>query len=354
MTADPLKELERISNPATYTRLEKGGKRIVLLGDIHTAKEGECPRCKLPKCANYGAFIDSLEEYHKATSTQLDVFVEVAAPEEGRLSRFYRTAGELFHKGFRHITGQALNLVNARGDLIKKLYFHGKDGGAQRYHYIDFRFTQLFKDYGFDLPRLLEGEALAQGDPVKVAAYIEGLRTDFVARYPTRKALVDTLKMFLFGRPFDPSYKQRERLSHGMTRIAKQFYKIESAADRKVVRSFALERIDALLGEKDEYKTTPLLHGVLLNLYALLTDIYAICRFIRYFHKQSAGSTSVFLAGVIHADNYRAFLKRWGAKEKAHIQTWRRGGQFLTRKVGKCIRLKRRRAAAAAKTQKNK
>lgn len=47
----------------------------------------------------------------------------------------------------------------------------------------------------------------------------------------------------------------------------------------------------------------------------LLTDVYAICRFLYYFNQQSKGSTSVFIAGAFHSFNYNLFMKEWNAKE---------------------------------------
>ena len=39
-----------------------------------------------------------------------------------------------------------------------------------------------------------------------------------------------------------------------------------------------------------------------------------LCRFLRFFKKQPAGSTSVFLAGVLHTSSFKTFLEEWGCK----------------------------------------
>jgi hypothetical protein len=267
---------------------------------------------------DYTGVIEALDAYHRAASTQLDVFVEIDAPNNpGKAgSKLYRGALQLFNRGVRKALGSSLNLVTSRTDFAKKLYFHGTETGAsQRYHYIDFRATQLFVDYGFDINHMILGGILVErGDMEILNTYLNEFHSTIHARYPTQKDLIDTLKDFLFGKPFDPAYRHRDRLSHGMTRIAKQFYKLESRADQTLVRSFALGRLRAIFKE-NPYRLPGHSWTAVFNSLILLVDIYAICRFLRFFGRQGAGSTSVFLAGVFHVENYRAFLAAWGANE---------------------------------------
>jgi hypothetical protein len=310
---DPLLALQRISNPSGVFLFEKGGKRILLLGDIHSPQERECPRCNPPQCMNYTQIISALDKYHKATSTDLDVFVEISAPDypDKRGSRFYRGVAQMFNRGLRSLFSKSLDLITSRTELLSKLYFHGSAPTAQRYHYFDFRFTQLFKDYGFDIDAILR-LAREIDNPENRGAALTAYRDAIVARYPRKKELLETFKDFLFGKPFDPSYKNRSRLSHGMTRIAKQFYKLESRSERALVRSFALTRLESILKSYKDEEHTGL---AIFNALTLLTDIYAICRFLRFFSKQSPGSTSVFLSGLTHSENYADFLKKWGARK---------------------------------------
>jgi len=312
---DPLEEVKRISNPSGVFLFEKEGKRILLLGDLHTPQERECVHCNPPQCMNYTHLIGALDKYHKATSTNLDVFVEISAPDypHKRASRVYRGVAQMFNRGLRSLFSKSLDLVTSRSELLSKLYFHGSIPTAQRYHYFDFRFTQLFKDYGFDIDTILRVDRQAT-NPEKREVALRTYRDTIVARYPTKKELVSTFKDFLFGKPFDPSYPNRSRLSHGMTRIAKQFYKLESRSERALVRSFAISTLEEILRSYD-YKDEEYSGLAIFTALILLTDIYAICRFLRFFSKQSPGSTSVFLSGLSHSKNYAEFLKRWGARK---------------------------------------
>jgi hypothetical protein len=267
---------------------------------------------------NYTELIEALDAYHKTTSTQLDTFIEIAAPEypKNTISKAYTGAQQIFNRGARKVIGSNLNLATSRTDFIKKLYFHGEGGEGQRYHYIDFRFTQLFKDYGFDMDYIMIGGVLHQkGDMAALDAYLKDYHKMIHDLYPTQKDITATFKDFLFGKPFDPTYRQREHLSHGMTRIAKQFYKLDTREDRAIVRSFADARLRAIFKE-NPYRLPGHSWSAVFNSLILLVDIYAICRFLRFFRKQGAASTSVFLTGVFHAENYRAFMSAWGATEE--------------------------------------
>jgi phage FluMu protein Com len=302
---DPLNKITRISNPTAVSLFEKDNKRILLLGDAHT-QGNECPRCKPPKCVNYITILKELDEYHKKSSTQMDVFLEIFAPDypQKMTSRLYEYGKWKGNSILRSIIGSQIDLAKVREDLLSKLYFHEKSDVNQRYHYFDFRQTKLFEDYDLSVKKLMI--AYFKG---KLADYYD----DFFTSYPTKKSLVDTLKDFLFGKPFDPSYKHRDLLSHGMTRISKQFHKL-SRSEQAVVRSFAVDRINDIL-QNYRFKDVFDFFDRILNLLTLLTDIYAICRFLRFFSQQNDGSTSVFIAGAAHTYNYTLFLKEWKAKK---------------------------------------
>ncbi len=310
---DPLKIINRISNPLAVSLFKKEGKRILLLGDIHTLGN-ECPNCKKPKCLDYITILKELDSYHRATSTQLDVFIEAFAPDypEKLSSRLYEYGAWKANSVYRSLTGFHIDLTKLRKDVLTKLYFHEKEGEQQRYHYFDLRLTQLFKDFGFGVDRLLAIDGASSREMFDTL--LDNFYKDMRERYPTKKALVDTLKDFLFGKPFNPSYKRRDLLSHGMTRIAKQFYKLDSRSEKALVRSFALSRINEIL-TPDSLKYPVQMYEAIFDLLMLLVDVYAICRFIRFFYRQDAGSTSVFLAGAFHTSNYAAFLKLWGARK---------------------------------------
>lgn len=348
---DPLLEATRISNPSTLSFFEKDGKRIVLLGDIHTPRVKECARCKEPTCYDYLGLINALDKYHKSNSTDLDVFVETFAPNypKDRLGLYWYGAKEKFKKAM--IPSLNLNLFRARTNLFSKLFLHGRDPSIQqRYHYTDFRLSKIFEDYGFSITTIFDvlqsNEFSKRNDEEKA---------NFFSLYPTKTKFINILKEFMFGKPFDKSYPHRNLLSHGMTRIAKQFYKLKSSHDQKIIKSFTLSKINKMANEiyfdkniPDKWSNSkePFILK-LFNCMFLFMDTYAICRFVRYFREQSPGSTSVFLAGAAHCRNYREFLKKWGAKETVYKETYsRKEAEINPDKMlnaSKCISLKKTR-----------
>ena len=80
------------------------------------------------------------------------------------------------------------------------------------------------------------------------------------------------------------------------------------------MRSFTNERMQFILNNTT-YNSTYNTGLIIFYSMTLMTDIYAICRFIRFFNRQSEGGTSVFLAGALHTDTYRLFLEKWGASK---------------------------------------
>lgn len=300
---DVLKDVKRISDPITISLYVKDDKRILLLGDRHLVNK-DCTACKPPKCLDYLSLIKGLDKYHKDTNTDLDVYFEGFAPNNGQnsLEKTQRYLGELVDRYMLKFQGTPLRLYNVRKALLPKAYFH-KTGLKQRYHYIDHRLTELFIMYGFDIMTILMG-----GEEEKQAYFIH-----FKSMYPTKASYIHIVKEFCFAKPFDPSLKPRSLLSKGMTKIGKQYHKL-SAADQRLVKSFVMKRVNVIMDEYD-YKE---FSGCLTNVFfmmCLLMDVYAICRFLYYYNQQSKGSTSVFIAGAVHAFNYNLFMKEWNAKE---------------------------------------
>jgi hypothetical protein len=185
-----------------------------------------------------------------------------------------------------------LHLIKTRTSLIDKLYFHNSDENI-RYHYIDLRFSSIFKVYGFDIIKLSQFDS----------KYLE----NFKEKYPSKQKIISIVKDLCFGAPFDPKFKPRSYLNNGKTKIAKQFYKLKNS-DQQSVRSFTNERMHIILNNT----TYSDIWDIIFYTMILMTDIYAICRFIRFFNRQVEGSTSIFLSGVAHKSNYRLFLEKWG------------------------------------------
>jgi hypothetical protein len=301
---DILKEVKRISDPITVSLYVKDGKRILLLGDRHLLNK-DCKSCEPPKCLDYLSLVKGLDKYHKETNTDLDVFFEGFAPNNGRnsLEKTKRYLAELADRYFLMYKGTPLHLYNVRKALLPKAYFHNT-GLNQRYHYIDHRLTSLFVMYGFNLLTIIMGTL-----EEKIL-----YRTSFMSMYPNKTSYINIIKEFCFAKPFDPSLKPRSLLSKGMTKIGKQFHKLE-AADQRLVKAFVIKRVHTLM---DKYNYKGDLDEFLTNVFymsALFMDVYAICRFLYYYHRQSEGSTSVFIAGAAHTFNYNLFMKEWGAKE---------------------------------------
>ncbi len=345
---DPFDKLQQISNPSTVSIFEKDGKRILLLGDFHTKNNKECARCIAPECYDYIGLIKALDKYHKTNSTDLDVFVETFAPNfpKRRLELYLKQAAIPFEKVLRKfIPSFNLNLVRTRTNLHSKLFLHGKDPNVhQRYHYTDFRFTKLFEDYKLSTKDIVTIDYLNIEDAKK---YETTMKEEFFTFYPTKTKFIDTLTDFVFGNPFDPKYPHRELLSHEMTRIAKQFYKIESTYDQQIIKAFAISKIKKVANAI--WSTNVSFLEALFESCLILMDMYAICRFVRYFRLQPEGSSSVFLAGAWHCENYREFLKKWGAKETFYketipIKNTRQNVNKMTR-ASKCISLNKTRRA---------
>lgn len=295
---DPLLNLERVSDPVTYSLFEKDGKRIVLLGDVHVNNEKKCENCRKPKCLNYLTLIRSLDEYAKKTDTDLDVFLEMAAPNFGKNKTEKRGLYDatLEDRLTQRRAKSFLRLYNARKEFGTKAYFH-KGTEKQRYHYIDPRMTGFIQSYGFFI------HTLATGTPTERLGYY----AMFQLAYPSPKKLLDTLLAICFSKKLrlPPPFQGKIYMS----KIAKQVYKLP-LSDQKYVRGFFTRHFQTILGRLN-YQAQDTFADALFQLISGLMDVYAICRLLFYHRKQSTGSTSVILAGAWHTYVYSEFLKGW-------------------------------------------
>ncbi len=290
---DPLIGLKRISNPSTIALYTLQNKRILLLGDMHIPNARDCSKCVLPNCGDYLTLIDALDNYHKEQGTELDVFLETFAPED--LKSGYQKTKKVLKDKLTRVTNRiihtkGLHLVKARNALDQKVFFHGRNE-TRRYHTFDLRKTELFEKSFFE-PILLLNVVLDEDK-----TFEPNVHKELLYYYPTKESLytVTTEMCFSEKQPYN--------------RIAKQVYKLDPK-DQLLVKRFFKRMFDH---DFKLYKTKRVrLHFVLS---ALMTDIYAISRFLRFHRKQPQGSTSVFLAGFAHTWHYALFLKDLGAKK---------------------------------------
>ena len=315
-------KVKRISDPITIALYVKDGKRILLLGDQHVVNR-YCKKCEAPDCLDYLSLVEALDNYHKDTGTDLDVFIETFAPNDGTSTigkgLLYLQNSILGRQEFI-ARNTPLRLYNVRKALTLKAYFHGKE--ARRYHYIDFRLTELFQKYGFSLFDLLHG---SEEDIIKY-------HDIFLKMYPTKSSYTNIVKQFCFAKKFDPSLKDRSGLSQDMTKPAKQFNKLP-LKEQRLVKAFITKEIKYYMNTYD-YKNIGGFVSSVFYIMSLIMDTYAICRFLYYHAKQTEGSTSLFIAGAAHTNTYALFLEEWGAK-KIYEHTY----DFLDIKYKACTKV---------------
>ena len=302
--ADPLEGLERISDPVTYSLFEKDGKRIVLLGDIHVSNEKKCSDCKKPDCLDYISLMRNLDTYSKKSGTELDIFIEQAAPinpkDEAAKQQVYKEA--LNYRRTLRRKSQYLRLLNVRKEFGPKLYFHERTGLQQRYHYIDVRMSLLFQFFGFYMGVILNGTT-----DMKLAYYAM-----FQLAYPTKKKLLDTALAICFSKQLRlPEYLKGQ--APFMSKIAKQVYKLP-AKEQALVRKFFTRQFQSVLKTWDYQKEGDQFMNAVFWLMSGMMDVYAVSRLLYYHSQQKAGSTSLVLAGAYHTRTYSEFLKEAGAK----------------------------------------
>jgi hypothetical protein len=190
------------------------------------------------------------------------------------------------------------------------MYFHGKEE-KQRYHYIDLRFTKVFRDHGFDIQKIINFGKINNANKriLKVTEYYN----TFKNLYPTQTSYIKIIFDLCFGKPFRPEYKGRSGLSHEMTYISKQFHKL-CAKDQQFVKRFIKSQLLSMMKQYPYNNINTFLYNIFW-MCARITDTYTICRFIRFFNKQPANSSTVIIAGARHTYIYYLFLKEFNAKQ---------------------------------------
>lgn len=321
---DPLQTIRKMSNATTFAIYQRNKKRIVLLGDMHTPYEGEncVAPCNPPKCFDYIQLIQSLDTYHQKMGTDFDFYLETFSPHNSKSTWNHVKMSFLLYMSsvLRSILGQSIHLEEVRKEFIKKVYFHERKDVHQRYHYMDIRYDSLYKKNHMDMIELLK--VMMNKDTIAIQKIV---RT-FYKHYPTCHSYIQQCKTICFGKKSN--------------KISKQYHKLE-AKDKKLVQHFFDQRMASVMKMFQKRwseiatikKSTHLILFFTMLLFStgLLTDIYAICRFLRFFHRQPPGSTSLFLTGAAHSTNYIEFLKMWKARPIKKNQ--------IAKKQSKCITL---------------
>jgi hypothetical protein len=298
---DPLLTVKRLSGINTVAIYTKDAKRIVLLGDMHTSTKGlMCSRCHANTCYTVAGFIRALADYSAATKTQFDLFGEFYAPT------YKDIAGSLMVKIANLESKQQKHklLFQMRSEFAREVYLHGHKKSAVRYHYVDVRTAPYVQAKGIGL--------------------ILRVRPDYdlliQAAFPTHTAFTNIIL---------------ELCLSSSNKIHKQYQQLP-LAQRKLVRSWLLSRVRTLSRFRWSFKTFTFW------MEALLMDFYAVCRFLRYFARQPAGSTSVFFAGAGHTLSIGLFLQKWGAQQRISTASTERLDVLIAAKEeeqSKCIHL---------------
>jgi hypothetical protein len=284
---DPLESINELSDVNAAAVLTQEGKRIVLLGDIHTPYKGKtCKKCT-GGCFTVKRLLRALKKFHEKTETDLDTFAEFHAPSIDRKNP------AAMQKWVAEVqAGQPLILSEMRQEYFADAYQHDRKPGA-RFHYVDVRSTPAFQKKGI-MPFLW---LYAHKHPEDSDPCARNYFSMFQLMYPKKEKLNAAIADLCWGAS-DPS-----------NIVSKQYHKL-TPADRRKVKSF-FSKYMMNIQSSFSYQKQP--EEYFVQITALPVEFYAICRFLRFFHRQPAGSTSVFLAGVAHTAVIDAFLRLWGA-----------------------------------------
>jgi hypothetical protein len=253
MPKDPLEHLKYLSGVNTLAILTKDEKRIIMLGDVHSSYSNLLCKDCVNDCYTIKRLVKDLMKYHTNTKTEMDFFGE-----------FYGMRDNLSQK----------EMLELRAEFAEETYIHKSK--TNRFHYVDVRSMPFVEEYG------LEGYR-----PITCF-------TVFKRAYPTKTKLNNTILNICFESK-DPRNK-----------ISKQYFKLP-LAERKLVRKHIEKCIKNINNKADFEKPT---YGIFMA--SLLVDCYAICRFLRFFAKQPAGSTTIFFEDASHIRVVIDFLQSWG------------------------------------------
>jgi hypothetical protein len=319
----PISKLSKISNPSSFSIYTKLDKYIIFLGDQHTSYKGKnCKEpCSPPSCYTYISLIETLDTYHKNQDTDLDVYLETFKPTNPKqfLSRFKISAITYIDQIFRNVLDSSLHLTEVRKHFLKKVYFHNKKDVHQRYHYMDIRYEPMFKKNHISFIYLLQLMYISIRKEKYAEKKMKHELNMFFKKYPSISSFYTQMSYLCFKDKHSIITKQYKKLNkqdqslinsffHSFLKKKKTFYK-------KIWSRSSKQRTHFVMG--------------ILEISAFLTDIYTLCRFLRFFHTQPKGSTSIFITGAAHSNNYIAFMKHWKAKTLIR--------KHVAKKNSKCI-----------------
>jgi hypothetical protein len=290
---DPLHLLKELSGVNALCILEKDDKRIVVLGDVHTnTSDKECQKC-VKDCFTVSRLIHKLKEYHKKNGTELDVYAEFLAPSFDRKDK---TRMEMFVDVEQNLkVPNDIMLLQLRKEFAADAYAH--KATKTRIHYVDVRTLPFLNTLG-----IMVFVWYASHNPLKEKVRIDACTKNyfhlFQLIYPTAKKFDKVIHDILLEMDDPDNY------------IYKQYKKL-SSNDQALMRKFAKKSFQHVKTMFDFDKNP---EEYFLFMTGILLEFYALCRFLRFFKKQPAGSTSVFLAGVLHTANFKQFLEEWGCE----------------------------------------
>jgi len=283
-----LAAINELSDVNAAAVLTKEGKRVVLLGDIHTPYKGKtCKKCA-GGCFTVKRLVGALKTFHEKAGTDFDVFAEFHAPSIDR-----KNPAEMQKWVAEVPARKPLILSTMRQEYFADAYQHDRKPGA-RFHYVDVRSTPAFQKKGI-MPFLW---LYARQHPEDSDPCTRNYFNMFQLIYPKKEKLNDAIADLCWGAK-DPA-----------NIVSKQYHKL-APADRRKVKSFFSVYMKSI---QSTFSFQKQIEDYFLQITALPVDFYAICRFIRFFHRQPAGSTSLFLAGVAHTAVIDSFLKQWGCE----------------------------------------
>ena len=296
--------IKRLSGICTVAVFTKDERRIVLLGDVHTRAQ-LCASCRKPGCYSVAGFIRALADYSVATKTQFDFFGEFYAPFRDDING--NEMVRIANLEMKADTDKDKIIYQLRKEFAREVYQHGRKKSAPRYHYVDVRFAPYVQAKGI-------GAILQLRNP----DYYQMLQAT-----TTRTAFTNTILELCLAPSSNKIYKQYHQLPLGQ---------------RRLVRAWLKSRVRQLSSFHWSFEMFTFW------MEALLLDFYAICRFLRYFARQPAGSTSVFFAGAGHTLSIGQFLTVWGAQKRLSTQPTERLDVLIAKveeaeSASKCVHL---------------
>ena len=293
---DPLNNINQLSGATYASILTKDCKRIILLGDVHLpANKLLCSNCYASKkCYNIIQFIHLLADYHFGTATHFDMFCEAFAPTDV----LHQTTTNTVKRNYN--ANPSILLAAVRKEFSDQIYRH-KRNRRIRFHYVDIRSSPFLQKTGLTFLLWLMFSNVSSS-PEWFGTGFELYLNLFLRSYPTFHSFKSAILHICFTSK-DPTNV-----------VVKQFNKLPSTAFKTHIKDFIIRKLNAL-NKIFPYSSKKTVMSTIFWGTALLMDCYTICRFLRFFVNQPAGSTTVFFEGAGHCWIVLEFLKELDAKQ---------------------------------------